>query len=126
MRKLDEYSRSDLHYVCVDIPKNDRVEATKKLLASGLDVNHQDINGWSSLHFAAQEGDAVVAQVLIDTGANIGLRDINGNNVLWVATMNSQKESDIIHVLLLNGADPAEKNDHDVSPIDIEPDFFNQ
>jgi len=124
MSILDEYNRSALHYVCIDVAQEDRIEAVKTLLAKGLDVNAQDSNGWSPLHFAAQEGDAEVTLVLINAGAKIGIRDANGNTVLWVATMNAQSQSEVIKILLQSGANPSEKNNHDVAPKDIEPEFF--
>jgi ankyrin repeat protein len=124
MSTLDEYNRTALHYLCIDVPREDRAEAIKKLLASGLDVNALDSNGWSPLHFAAQASDVEVTQSLISAGAKIGIRDTNGNNELWVATMNAHSQFDVVKILLQSGANPSEKNDHDVSPMDIRPELF--
>ncbi len=125
MSKLDYYKRSALHYVCIDIPKENRVAATNKLLKNGEDINAQDNGGWSPLHFAAQEGDFEIAEILINSGANINLKDINGNTPLWVATMNSYHGGKVIHLLLEKGADPTQPNAHGVSPIEISPEYFD-
>ena len=123
---IDEYQRSSLHYVCIDVSVDERTEATNKLLFAGEDVNAQDKKGWTPLHFAAQEEDVDVAQILIRAGADIELTDINGNTPLWVATMNAQEVTRLITVLLEHGADPNKENNHGVSPMDISPEFFSR
>jgi ankyrin repeat protein len=124
MRKTDEYARSPLHYVCIDLPKEERVIATNKMIDGGEDINAQDKNGWSPLHFAAQEGDTEIAEILINAGADINLKDTNGNTPLWVATMNSHYGTEVINLLLTHGADSSQKNNHGISPVEISPELF--
>ena len=38
--------------------------------------------------------------------------------------MNAHEDSKIISLLLKNGADPKEENNHGVSPIEIAPEYF--
>ena len=125
MGKFDQYQRSKLHYLCIDVPKIDRKDKLKKLLLAGEDVNAQDLNGWTALHFAAQEGDVEITKLLIDSGADISAIDSNGNTPLWVATINSHYGTEVLEALLSNRADPKQKNIHGVSPIDISPELFN-
>ena len=124
MSQLDEYKRSKLHYLCIDYPEGDRVRILKEIVESGEDVNLKDKNGWSPLHFAAQEGDSIIAKELIDLGADIAAAECNGNTPLWVATMNSNSSNKLIHVLLEAGADPDKENNHGVSPMEISPELF--
>ncbi|GAA4360905.1 ankyrin repeat domain-containing protein [Kangiella marina] len=124
MSNIDEYKRSELHYLCIGIPENERLKKLQELIASGENINAQDRNGWSPLHFAAQEGDHKVAKLLIENGADISLVDVNGNTPIWVATMNSYHGTEVITILLSSGADPSQKNIHGVSPIDVSPELF--
>ncbi len=123
--KFDYYKRTALHYVCIDIPKANRATTANELLKSGEDINAQDKGGWTPLHFAAQEGDLEVAEILVNAGANITLKDLNGNTPLWVATMNSYHSAQVINLLLESGADPTQPNDHGVSPVEIAPEHFD-
>jgi len=125
MSNKDEYNRSSLHYVCVDLPIEERASVISELILNGDEVNAQDVNGWSPLHFAAQEGDLEVAKILLNAGATIDLKDSNGNSPLWVAAMNSHQSEKVITLLLNNDADPKQKNDHGISPYEIAPEVFH-
>lgn len=122
----DEYNRSPLHYVCIDNPEETWVDLTKSLIQSGEDVNAQDRNGWTPLHFAAQAGSIGAVELLIDAGADINLRNSDGNTALWVATMNSYHGTQVIELLLKKGANPKEKNNYGNSAYDISPELFNK
>lgn len=124
MSKPDEYNRNELHYLCIDLPKERRIAAMNEIIKNGGDVNAVDINGWTPLHFAAQEDDFEVAEALIKEGADIKIRDKNGNTPLWVATMNANEKNIVIDLFLSNGANPKEPNDHGVSPVDISPEYY--
>ena len=113
---VDGYGRTALHYLDGNIDE---------LIESGLDVNQPDDNGWSPLHFAVQENNFDAVVKLIKHGADVSRCNSHGNNVLWVAVMNSQTKSPIIDLLLENGADPFFKNKSDVSAADLAPEFFN-
>ncbi len=41
---------------------------------SGADVNAQGSNGYTALHYAAQQGNLKMAECLLNAGANVGLR----------------------------------------------------
>jgi len=51
------------------------IEAVKRHLAAGMDVNARDDNGWNSLHLAAENGHKEIAELLIEKGANVNAKD---------------------------------------------------
>jgi uncharacterized protein len=72
--KTDRAGRSELHYAVVD--RN--IGRVKELIRQGVDLNVADRDGWTPLHFAAQNYDNVIARLLLDSGATIDPRDANG------------------------------------------------
>ncbi len=122
---MDEYNRSPLHYACVDNQPSERLKIAEELIASGYDINAPDSNNWTPLHFAAQANCPEVVKLLIENGANIEAREVNGNTPLWVATMNSNQGAQAVEILINFGANPDEKNIHGISPRDLEEDLFN-
>ena len=94
-------------------------EMVTLLVSSGADPNLQDRDGFSALHFAAQDYKLSAAQMLLRTGAKVDLRDSYGNTPLSRAVFNSRGRGDMIKLLLQHGADPLVKNNHEVSPLDL-------
>ena len=47
------------------------VEAVRRLLRAGADVNAQDDEGWTALIAAAQKGLAPVVELLLEEGADV-------------------------------------------------------
>ncbi|RAZ88301.1 ankyrin repeat domain-containing protein [Mesorhizobium hawassense] len=88
----------------------------QRLLESGADPNAFDAAGWSALHFAAQNCDADLVQMLIGARAALEPRDRNGNSPLWRAVMSYRGGPEAITPLLNAGADPDAANVHGVSP----------
>ena len=83
---VDKLGRSELHYAVGDA-NSQKVAA---LIALGADINRQDRNGWTPLHFAAQlshdEHAVEIAAILLKAGATIDLKDSFGNTPLFKAT----------------------------------------
>jgi ankyrin repeat protein len=89
------------------------------LLVAGADVNSQDDNGWSPLHFAAQASSPECISVLLRAGASVSLRDSSGNTALSKAVFSSRGSGAIIRLLREAGADPLATNNHGVSPVGL-------
>lgn len=75
-------------------------------LKENTDPDHQDKNGWAALHFAAQNNDRDMTQMLIDAGARIDLLDRHGNTPLFRAVFAYRNGDECISTLLDAGANP--------------------
>jgi len=81
------------------------IETIKHHLANGTDVNAQDFDGWTPLHWAAMEGHKKIAELLIANGADVNLKD----NLGWTALLITDHKK-IAELLIANGADVNLKN----------------
>jgi ankyrin repeat protein len=101
-------------------------EIIEFLKSEGVDINHLRNNrlkgGSSALHFAVIQKNFDLTQALVNSGAEIEIKDGNGNTPLWKAVMDYHGEIEmmqIIRLLLSNGASLETKNYHGNSSIDI-------
>lgn len=112
---VDEYGRSKLHYAA----NYGAIHLVEFLLDEGVDINAQDINGWTALHFSAKNNYFEIIDVLLENKANPNLCDKQGNSPLWLAVINAEGKYAGVKSLLRNKADPYHKNNHGRSPISI-------
>ena len=96
------------------------LQAVKELLKA-CDVNEKDpSNGFTALHYCAQNGLLSIARLLLDDdNICIDSKDAYGNTPLFKAVFFSQGKTDMIKMLLSAGADPEEKNNAGVSPVSL-------
>lgn len=68
---------SPLHLACI----NNHIDAVKLLLSNGADIDKQDEDGWTPLHYTADADNDhyEMCEYLIDQGANMNLVNIDGN-----------------------------------------------
>ncbi len=84
-------------------------ESIKTLLAEGADVNEKEAaSGSSALTTAALFGYTDIAELLINAGADINVRNNDGSTALHTATFLCHPE--IVKLLLENGADKSIRN----------------
>ncbi|MDQ2641615.1 MAG: ankyrin repeat domain-containing protein [Pseudomonadota bacterium] len=81
--------------------------AVERLLKSGTDVNAQQGDGATALHWAAYRGDAELATLLLKAGAKPGAANHNGATPLWLAA--SRGDAAVIRALLKGGANANEQ-----------------
>jgi len=86
------------------------------LIRRGSNVNAQDGNLETPLHFAAREYRCEAAQLLINSGANTSAQDVHGNTPLWRAIFESGGRGDMIKLLVSAGSDKTRENKRGVSP----------
>merc|ERR1719479_579025 len=76
--------------------------ALEKLQMKGYDVNVQDDDGRTGLHFATEEGNKKVTEFLLEKGAYVDAVDKDCRTALHIASCRGQNK--IVHVLFQNGA----------------------
>ena len=113
---VDKYGRNDLINAVID----NNMQEVIRLLQSGMEVNKKDDNGWTALHFAAQNNCYEQAKVLIEYGAEIDSQDSIGNAPLFKALFSyAGNDTGLIKLLLEKGANPDLKNYYGNSPKDL-------
>ena len=83
-------------------------EENEDQLKKQVDVNKQDIYGWSNLHWSTFRGQYAKCKELISAGADVNLPDEHGFTPLFVAAR--QGNFDISKLLLDSGADVQRRN----------------
>jgi ankyrin repeat protein len=106
-----------MHAILADPPYPEMIEY---LLDHGADVNAADKAGWTPLHFAARDQNAIIVKILLGRGAVVDPVDDNGSTPLWQC-INATYPPDptVVDFLLAHGADPRRKHKFDYSPIDL-------
>ena len=86
---------------------SNNVEKVKKLIKDGTDVNVQ-YNGRNALHVACENNSSEMVQIILDAGGDVNSKREDGNGIttLQAAILSFKCQSDVIQLLLANGADP--------------------
>lgn len=78
------------------------LEAVRKLIQNGVDVNEADSDGVTPLNLAAASGFEDIVLVLLNAGADITLKDRFGFNALLTAAFFGR--TDVVKILITHGA----------------------
>lgn len=87
------------------------------LISQGIDLRVRTESGATALHVAAALGYPLIAQMLLDTGANPEELGPNGNTPLLFAAQEGHAE--VVGVLLQAGADPLTTNDFGATAVGL-------
>ena len=87
-----------------DLVKNGDVEAVEQLLKSRIDVNIDEPDGATALHWAAYWSDRDTLDLLIAAGSSVDAQNDYGATPLWAACAN--RHGGIVERLLEAGANP--------------------
>lgn len=91
------------------------VELVKWAVSHHAHLDHQDEHGMGALHFAVQEGQMEIVELMLHSGISVDLQDEFGNTALWRGMMD-KVDARIIELLLLYGANPDKANHYGVTP----------
>jgi ankyrin repeat protein len=83
------------------VEKKERSNLAKVLIEHGANVNSQDTDNWTPLHFASKDGYVDAARLLLDHGADANALDNNNVTPFHLASRYGHLEI----VQLLRGAD---------------------
>ena len=101
----------------LDAVKNHNIEAVKKFLPAGTDVNLKVSVSRTPLHEAARSGSKKIADLLIAKGADVNAKDKRGGTPLHFATGGNYKE--IVELLIDANADVNAKDHIGGTPLDV-------
>lgn len=106
----DRDGRLRIHYAALE---NDAA-AVHRWLSAGEGVDAVDSQGFTPLHFAAQQLSLDALRVLADAKPNVTIANQYGNTALWTAVFAANRSpktgGEIVRLLLSLGADPDHKN----------------
>jgi len=88
----------------VEAVRKNHIQDVRQHLENGVDVNSRDKFGDNAgLHWAARQGQAEMARLLIGNGADPDIRNREGETPLHWAASEGQKE--LVVILIVHGAD---------------------
>jgi ankyrin repeat protein len=85
------------------------------LLGKEANLEEKDNEGRTALHWAALEGNMIVAQLLVENRANIEMRDSSGQTALHIAAENNHKA--IVKLLLDKGSNVDPRDNKGRTPL---------
>ncbi len=103
-------------------------ELAKWLIENNANVNLQDKNGYSALHFSSQENKLDCTRLLLQNKANPNLMDIHGNTPSVAAVMNwkAGENFETLKTLVEHKADLNIKNKANRSAYSLLPDKIKE
>ncbi len=110
---MDEFGRTKIFYTIVDGDE----AGFQAELSSVENINLQDNNGMTLLHFAAEYSQTFMARQLIDRGIDLEIKDKYGNTALWKAVFNARGNYELVRLLAEHGADVDSLNNAGRSPL---------
>ncbi|WP_353273625.1 ankyrin repeat domain-containing protein [Wolbachia endosymbiont (group A) of Agelastica alni] len=95
--------------------KHGDIEIVNALIKAGANVNAENKDKWTPLHFAAAWGHKDVLEVLLTAGANVNAENKNKWTPLYLAAVRGHK--DVLEVLLTAGANVNAQDENGKTPL---------
>ncbi|CAH1187227.1 unnamed protein product [Phyllotreta striolata] len=114
--KTKEHQYTPLHLAAM----GGHAECQEMLIERGADCNEKDHRGQTPLHFAARTQNVDCLELLLGKGAaNPNAEDFDRRTPLHAAIGKSSKSSQIIELLILNGANPNVGDQYGYAPLHV-------
>ena len=97
--------------------KGDKEKILELLSSNVININFQNENGWSALHFACDEGNLKIVEILIKSKINLNLKTNEKKTALHIAAFRGY--FDISKLLIENGANINIRDNEKNLPIHI-------
>lgn len=110
---IDPTSWTFLHYGAI----LNSIEICQKALDYGVDINLQDVNGYTALHGACEKNNGSIVKLLLDNKASVSLKDAWGNTPIRRGAINLLYSGFVneYFYLLDKGADIYEENNYGIN-----------
>ena len=95
----------------VDAAMRGNIEAVKQHIAAGTDVNTKEVDGFTPLYFAAQNGQKEITELLIEKGADVNVKNYNKGGVTPLRGAVANSHMEIAELLIAKGANVNAKED---------------
>ena len=90
---------------------------TISYVKDGVDINTQNNQGETALHWAVKNKRMTMTKQLVEKGANVNVKDKDGQTPLHIVAAFGEK--DFVELLMKHGGDPTIKNVNGWSPVDF-------
>lgn len=129
--RVGTYEQYEKNIVVVDIDccneykqnlLQEAIAASKNDIAKDLinrDIDNQDSNGQTPLHYCAQYLNIEIARLLLSKSADINIEDAYGNNPLWTAVFNARGDYRMVELFIEYNANIYHLNKAGRSPLDF-------
>jgi len=97
--------------------EDDKIDAVKLFLKSGMSASARGVNGRTPLHSAANFGRLEIAKLLIESGADVNAQNDTGATPLFLAVLTGHR--DIAKLLVSRGADVNKKTRDGKAPLSL-------
>lgn len=87
------------------------IEKIKSLLEQGADINLQDDDNWTALHYAVDDSQSECLTFLIEQGISLEAKDKEGKTAIYHAAENG--EAKCLNILIKHGANIHTTDNHD-------------
>ena len=91
------------------------LSTVRLLLDHGVDPNYRDREGWSAIHWAAEEGHVDIVDLLLMLGADVNVVSYSGTSPLHCAANGGHVR--VVTELVRRGADPLESTRQGWTPL---------